>query len=663
MNGGSSTHYLHPLKKASDSIRAKVVLHESSKTIGPGKSFYNHINQKWLKSVEIPAHLNKYSISKEVEDYIDTFLYKIILDSTKSSGGDDAHVKKTVETLALSIIRPEVQHNNTDALKQSIRSFACIHTIDDIGVSIGNMWKCGIPTLLSFGVHIHPKTKKYAFSISPGNLSLGTPQYYFSNNFVFHSDKTKQHYRDFLSYIKKEFDLVQNIQDAIHVEDTLAKEYSMLDIYDIEPISVNSLIHTYPAIPWKIMFNTIGLSEDDGLILCPRWIKHINKLFKTLPISEWINVLSLHTLIHGLITLPDPFKSHTFKFFYKYLGGDNIVEPPSSVRLLNLYKIFIPQHLNYLFIKTVLNPSEKRNATKFTQTIIDSAISRIKMNSWLNLRGKKKVIEKIHKMEKRVYYPDVNKQPSLSSKVILNRDCLLSNIYALSNENMNKSLELIGKTESSNKLWDKQTYTVNAYYYNISNIFCIPAASFFFPLYDPDKLGWNYGAIGSTIGHEIIHAFDEDGQMYNEDGERKPMWSSSDMSEYKKMMKRLADLFSKEKVYSVHIKGDETVSENLADLGGIQVSLDALKTVLKDMKASPEKRLYELREFFISYATSWRTVLRRGNALTRVYTDPHAPAEQRVNLIVSQVDEWYEAFGIKETDAMYVKPEDRIIIF
>jgi len=654
MNAGN------PLKKYS---YPKVKLYDSSKTIGPGKSFYNHINQKWLKSVDIPEHLNKYSLSKEVEEYIDTLLYKIILDASKHSGGEDAHVKKTMEILALSMIRPEVQNNNTERLKQSIRSFACIHTIDDIGVSIGNMWKCGIPTLLSLGVHIHPKTKKYVFSISPGHLSLGTPQYYFSNNLIFHSDKTIHQYRNFLLYIKKEFDLVQNIQEAIHIESTLAREYSMLDIYEIEPISVRSLINTYPEIPWKVMFNTIGLSEEDGLIMCPKWVKHINKLFKTLPISEWINVLSLHTLIHGLITLPDPFKSRAFNFFNRNLERDKIIEPPPSVRVLNLYKIFIPQHLNYLFIKGVLTPNGKRDATKFTQTIIDSTISRIKENPWLNLRGKNKVIEKIHKMDKRIYYSDVNKQPSLSSKVVLNRDCLLSNIYALSNENMNKTLELIGKTESSNKLWDKQTYTVNAYYYNISNIFCIPAASFFFPLYDPERLGWNYGAIGSTIGHEIIHAFDEDGQMYNEDGEKKSMWSSSDMSEYRKKMKQLANLFSKEKVFSVHIKGDETVSENLADLGGIQVSLHALKTVLKDMKASPEKRLYELREFFIAYATSWRTVVRRGNALTRIYTDPHAPAEQRVNLIVSQVDEWYEAFGIKETDAMYVKPEDRIIIF
>jgi putative endopeptidase len=654
---------LNPLKKSSKNNHEKIHIDNPSNTINPGKSFYNHINQAWLKSVEIPKHLNKYSISIQVEEYIDNFLHKIILDSTKNSGGEDAHVKKTIETLALSITRPEVQDNNTERLKQSVRSFACIHRVEDVGVSIANMWRCGIPTLLSISTEIHPTTKKYVMSIKPGQLSLGTPQFYFSNNFIFHSKETKEHYTKFLLFIKREFDLTQNIESAVSLEASLSKEYSLLDGNDKKIISINTLIETYPAIPWRVMFNTVGVSQDECMIICEKWIKKINKLFKTLPISEWINILSLHTLIHGLITLPEPIKSHAFQFFSRYLGSNNLIVPPPITRVLNIYKGIIPQHLTYLFIKKFLSPNGKRDATKFTQTIIDSAEKRIKTNPWLNLRGKKKVIEKIHKMEKRIYYPDVNKQPTLSSKVVLNRDCLLSNIYALSNENMNKNFELIGKTESSNKVWYHQPYIVNAYYYTDINMFCIPAASFFFPLYDPEKLGWNYGAIGSTIGHEIIHAFDEDGQMYNEDGENKPMWSSSDMSEYRKKMKKLADLFSKEKVFSVHIKGDETVSENLADLGGIQVSLHALKTVLEDMKASPEKRLYELREFFTGYATSWRTVVRRGNALTRIYTDPHAPAEQRVNLIVSQVDEWYEAFGIKETDAMYVKPEDRIIIF
>lgn len=659
----NKTEMLNPLKKSSTAIHKKIHIDKPSNTINPGKSFYRHINQTWLNSVEIPKHLNRYSVSIEVEEYIDKFLYKIILDSTKHSGGEDAHVKKTIETLALSITRPEVQDNNTQRLKQSVRSFACIHSIEDVGVSIGNMWRCGIPTLLSISTEIHPTTKKYVMSIQPGQLSLGTPQFYFSNNFIFHSKETKEHYTKFLLFIKKEFDLTQNIEDAVSLEASLSKEYSLLDENDRKFISVNTLINNYPAIPWKLMFNTVGVSENECMIVCEKWIKKINKLFKTLPISEWINILSLHTLIHGYSTLPEPFKSHGFQFFSRYLGKNNLILPPPITRVLNIYKSTIPQHLSYMFVKKVLSPSGKRDATKFTQTIIDSAQERIKTNTWLNLRGKKKVIEKIHRMDKRIYYPDENKTPSLSSKVTLSNDCLLSNVYALSNENINKNFDLIGKTESTNKLWYHQPYVVNAYYYMDRNLFCIPAASFLFPLYDPDKLGWNYGAIGSTIGHEIIHAFDEDGQMYNEDGEMKPMWSSSDMSEYKKMMKRLADLFSKEKVYSVHIKGDETVSENLADLGGIQVSLQALKTVLKDMKASPEKRLYELREFFTAYATSWRTVIRRGNALTRLYTDPHAPAEQRVNLIVSQVDEWYEAFDIKETDAMYVKPEDRIIIF
>jgi putative endopeptidase len=168
---------------------------------------------------------------------------------------------------------------------------------------------------------------------------------------------------------------------------------------------------------------------------------------------------------------------------------------------------------------------------------------------------------------------------------------------------------------------------------------------------------------GSVIGHEMCHGFDEDGRNYGADGQKKKWWTRHDNYIYSKITKALVELFDKQQVFDKHVSGKKTLSENIADLGGVAISLEALKEELARRKADSETVLKELRAFFIAFATSWRTKLRDEKLRSSIELDRHAPAFLRVNLVVSQFDEWYEAFGIGPEAALYVKPEDRIRIF
>jgi putative endopeptidase len=161
----------------------------------------------------------------------------------------------------------------------------------------------------------------------------------------------------------------------------------------------------------------------------------------------------------------------------------------------------------------------------------------------------------------------------------------------------------------------------------------------------------------------MCHGFDEDGKDYNERGEKKRWWTRADNSAYKKKTQEIISLFNKELVHGKHIRGNNTLSENIADLGGVEISLEALKTSQKERGISGEEVLHEFSVFFIAYATSWRTKYRDEKLDNMLDIDRHAPAFLRVNLVVSQIDEWYEAFHVDKSSKMFIDPEKRIVIF
>jgi putative endopeptidase len=212
------------------------------------------------------------------------------------------------------------------------------------------------------------------------------------------------------------------------------------------------------------------------------------------------------------------------------------------------------------------------------------------------------------------------------------------------------------------RYWDEGIYRVNAYYYNENNEMMIPYGTTLPPFYSTKfSNAWNFGALGSIIGHEICHAFDEDGRLTNEKGEKEKWWTRKDNLRYNHRSKELIALFNKQTVEGKHVNGKKTLSENIADLGGLAIALDALQHTLQNKDEEEQKEAY--REFFIAFAVSWRTKYRPKKLQRAIELDTHAPAFLRVNLVVSQFEEYIEAFDLQPDDPMYREPKERIRIF
>jgi putative endopeptidase len=207
--------------------------------------------------------------------------------------------------------------------------------------------------------------------------------------------------------------------------------------------------------------------------------------------------------------------------------------------------------------------------------------------------------------------------------------------------------------------WLRPVFEVNAFYYPEENRFLLPAAILRPPFYDPQKsLAWNYGGIGATIGHEFCHAFDADGRQYDVKGNLKNWWSERDDREYRKRAAQMVKLFESVPYRGMDVDGSLTLTENIADFGGIQFALAGLRAALgRAIKKG------ELQEFFVSFAVGWRAKDRLRRAAQLLDVDPHAPPLLRVNHTVRQLNEWYEAFDITPDCPGYIPPEKRITFF
>jgi putative endopeptidase len=212
--------------------------------------------------------------------------------------------------------------------------------------------------------------------------------------------------------------------------------------------------------------------------------------------------------------------------------------------------------------------------------------------------------------------------------------------------------------------WEDSVFAVNAYYYNEGNRLILPAGILQWPFFNSGgSPGWNYGGIGATVGHEITHAFDMDGKNYDEDGNLDAWWKPADNRQFNKRTKQLIQLYNDTLYFNKPINGVLTLSENIADLGGLGIAISALKKYGATHKYSPEKMKHELCDLFLSYAVSWRTKERREKAIQGLFMDVHAPAPSRVNNIVRHFADWYECFDVQPGDALYLPPEKRIRIF
>jgi putative endopeptidase len=634
------------------------------KNISPGDDFYKFVNGKWLRHVNMPPYLSSYGVSEEIEDQVNKELMEILFDARKRVVTTaDKHIPHTIYllgTLAESALNNKVQENSVKFLRSLINNLRCIRSYEDVASSIGDFLKNRINTLIGFMAVIPENDgSTIRLTLMPGDLGLPDTSYYENRH-----SRIIGAYTKLLQKLSIDFD-IPGLERLVTIE-TISAEMIIKSRGDSEILlSGKELQHKFPAIPWQIFFQSTfeisaaKLENHKILITSPTWFEYLNKLFKHMPIDQWKLLLAGNLLVYMLPLLPPPYDDMEFELFGHRMRGQSEKMPQKRLTL-RLAQQWLKGSLGSVYVEKCVNPTVKEDATSIAKEIKQMAFERIGLVDWLDIKTRKKAQKKIDNIYLGVAYPSVIQK---DKKTNLNPENLLENVLKLSNLDFKDETEKIN-TKLNLPKWDDPVFAVNAYYYNEGNKLILPAGILRWPFFNTAANdGWNFGGIGATIGHEICHAFDNDGKEFDEFGRRDSWWNETEIQNYRKKAKKLIELFNKTEYYGHHLNGMLTLSENIADLGGLAIALEALKKRLKSKNLSKDETKKQLCNFFISFAVSWRTKEKKEKVLQSLFMDVHSPPSARVNNIVAQFDDWYECFDIKPGDKLYVASENRIHIF
>lgn len=612
--------------------------------MNPENNFYEYVNGSWLHRTSIPEYETSFSVSEEVESVVNEQIKSIVQDATKHTF--DGPVAKTpndvLSMIAVSALTPSYQKNNITYLKELLQNYHCLRDSIDCCKAMAEHCLANILSFLEIRISINSEySDKFHLCIEPDFPGI---HYNYYKPQVDSNKSVLKGYETLCRRVGDALD-IQGLESIIPIENDIVIKYIQAKNEDLKHIRGADLEKKIPGFAWDTFFETLGLPswrKQTIFVRSFQWLKFLQTFLKSQPIEVWKLMLKKQIIFHFLRYLPPPFDTYHYDFFGHQLQGQTQKTPQQELTI-SLLMNYCQDELSYLYVKRFVPKSLKEASMKLAEEIVAAAKTRLATTDWLQTTTRKKAIEKLDAMRLGVCYPD--DWPPFHPLEGLVTDNLVKNMLIIAKYNFKK---MLSDLHTKPRYWEEGAYRVNAYYYSETNEFIIPAGSIQRPFYSESApLGWNYGGLGAIMGHELTHAFDEDGKEYDPKGRKKPWWTASDLRHYREVSNRLVELYSSQKFGSHSVNGEYTLSENIADLGGVAFALDALKREMEKKGVTDKaKQLDAYRWFFISFAVSWRTKIRPVKLQQMLLLDNHSPPMLRVNCIVKQFSEWREAFHL-----------------
>jgi putative endopeptidase len=360
--------------------------------------------------------------------------------------------------------------------------------------------------------------------------------------------------------------------------------------------------------------------------------------------------------------LPEEFVNQNFEFYAKTLSGTPEIRVRWK-RAISFVQGALGEAIGSIYVQRHFPEAAKVAMLDLVANLIEAYRVSINELSWMSPETKAKALEKLAKFTPKIGYPDKWRD---YSALTISRDGLFENIGRITKFARDIELAKIGKPVDKTE-WLMTPQTVNAYYHPIQNEIVFPAAILQPPFFDlAVDMAANYGAIGTVIGHEIGHGFDDQGSKFDGDGNMVDWWTPSDRVEFEKradMLIKQFDALSPEETPDIHVNGALTVGENIGDLGGLAIGYKAYKLALAGSQPPVIDGLTGEQRFFLSYAQAWRGKVRAEELRRRIATDPHSPNEFRCNAIVANLKDFYDAFEVTEGDKLWLAESERVEIW
>ncbi len=669
-------------EKEAEAKAQGILLENMDTSEKPTDDFFRYVNGNWLDNTTIPDDETTWGgfniLRKQTDADVLVILNKAIKErnfpKVKDAKGNEIDSDQEKAVNYFETIMDTVARNNTGKtpVMPFLKKIEAIKTLDDVQQFLISTAPYGGSGFYNFGVFNDLQNSSMnAGYMTPARLGLSR-DYYVDDNV---KDKLEK-YELFVAKMLKEFGddtttAEKNAATIIAFEKSLAepkmtKEEGRNPLKIYNPMTVKDLSELAPVIDWQAYLNAIGVGQLETVIVTdPKYFKAMNTVLKTRSIDDIKLLLRWHTINGALGLLSTDLEKANWAFYSKELGGVKKQRPRNERALANLNGA-IGEALGKLYVDAKFPPEAKQKAKEMIDNVMLGFEKRIAQLPWMSEGTKQKALEKLHKLTVKIAYPDKWKDYSaLQVKGLKSGGTYFENALNVRQWNFNKGIEKVGK-EVDRTEWGMSPQTVNAYFNPVNNEIVFPAAILQPPFYNykaDDAV--NYGGIGAVIGHEISHSFDDSGARFDGDGNLKNWWTDEDSKKFKEAGKKLIDQFSSiVAIDSLNLNGEFTLGENIGDLGGLQAAYEGLQINLEKNgrpKAidgfTPEQR------FFLSWGTIWRTKVRDDALKNLIMTDPHSPGMYRAYMPLKNIDAYYKAFNVKEGDAMYLKPEDRVRIW
>jgi putative endopeptidase len=640
--------------------------------IKPGNDFFNYANGGWFRSNPIPPSENSNGIYLMVQDSIDHSLHAICEDcathpnpigSIRQRIGDFYASGMDTAARELAGIKPlEKELQRIDQVKDNASLMAeCTH-----------LHRLDCSPMFSFYVTRDDKiSSKYAVFVAQGGLGLPDRDYYFNTDARTASirDKYKKHIcRMFelsgmgpaeskdasVSVLAVETHLAQACRKMEDLRDPY-KNYNKFDLAAFNKLT--------PSLNWKQLFTDLGVAQTDTVISGqPEFLSALDKTIHETSLSDWKNYYRWLVLNKYGRYLGKQFENTDFSFNVAVMTGSK-EQKPRWKRMVELSEAMLNEIMSQEYVAHYLPKNTKEKLTEMGKNIVAVYREHLRNLDWMSETTKAKALHKLDGIVLKMGYPDKWKD---YSSLALTRKSFLENIFNITAWDYNFMISKYGKPVDRSE-WVMTPETYNAYYEPTNNEIVIPGCNIIVPGFGkgmPDDAVL-YGVIGgSTMGHELTHGFDDQGSLYDEQGNLKDWWTKEDRNRFDAKTKVLAAQFSKYVVLdSMHVRGDATLGENIADLGGVIMGYEAFKKTEQWKKQVVINGLTPDQRYFLAYAYSW-LLQRRNEALAKqIMSDVHAPAQWRVNGPLSNITAFYTCFDLKPGDVMYRGEKDRVKIW
>jgi len=659
--------------KPSDDTNAKPIDPSNmDPSVKPADDFFLYANGGWIKRTEIPPEYSRWGSFNQLIEHNNDALHAIAEKAAKAKS-NEADAKKVGDYYASGMDEKTIEAMRTKPLKDELAKIDGMKDRQDVLKEIGHLHMIGVNAFFNFGSGQDDKDSTHEIAQAvQGGLGMPDRDYYTKDD-----DASKKLRDQYVAHVTKMLTLLgepaekagADAKKILALETSLAQaSRTRVELRDpqknynkMTPAELQTLT---PDWNWSDYFKEINLTAPGDIdVHQPDFFKTVNTAFTSTSIDDWKTYLRWHLINGAASALSSDFVNEDFNFKETTLRGTKQIKPRWK-RVIISEDGEIGEALGKLYAAEYFPPAAKARALELINNLKEALADRIKTLEWMDEPTKKAALEKLAAFQVKIGYPEKWRD---YSTLQIDRGPFVLNELRAENFESKRQLNKIGKPVDRTE-WGMTPPTVNAYYNPKMNEIVFPAGilqpPFFYANAD-DAV--NYGGIGAVIGHEMTHGFDDQGRQYDKVGNLTDWWSPQSAEEFKKRSDAIVQQYNEyEPLPGLHVNGQLTQGENIADVGGVKLAYAALQKALDKHPEERNKKIDGLtpeQRFFLSFAAIWRQKIREEDQKLRLNVDPHSPAQYRVNGPLSDLPEFQKAFNVPDGAPMVRAADKRVNIW